>query len=56
MDLELNVVILLKRANVCEKLVESEIEHCAIVVDEEDLKNKINGMRRVVTSQILFNR
>ena len=31
----------------CEKFVENEIEHCAIVVDEEDLKNKINGMRRV---------
>ena len=28
-------------------MVESEIEHCAIVVEEEDLKNKINGMRRV---------
>ncbi|KAK2423380.1 hypothetical protein QL285_033836 [Trifolium repens] len=36
-----------KKANACEKLVESEIEHCAIVVEEEDLKNKINGMRRV---------
>jgi hypothetical protein len=38
---------LVKKANECEKLVESEIEHCAIVVEEEDLKNKINGMRRV---------
>ncbi|KAK2353096.1 hypothetical protein QL285_090761 [Trifolium repens] len=38
---------LVEKANACEKLVESEIEHCAIVVEEEDLKNKINGMRRV---------
>jgi hypothetical protein len=38
---------LVKRANACEKLVESEIEHCAIVVEEEDLKNKVNGTRRV---------
>jgi hypothetical protein len=38
---------LVKRENACEKLVESEIEHCAIVVEEEDLKNKVNGTRRV---------
>ncbi|KAK2391368.1 hypothetical protein QL285_064834 [Trifolium repens] len=36
-----------EKANLCEKLVESEMKYCAIVVEEVDLKNKINGMRRV---------
>ncbi|KAK2367042.1 hypothetical protein QL285_080361 [Trifolium repens] len=38
---------LVDKANACEKLIESEMEHCSIMVEEEDLKNKINGIRRV---------
>ncbi|KAK2386678.1 hypothetical protein QL285_060541 [Trifolium repens] len=38
---------LVEKANLCEKMVESKMEHCAIMVEEEDLKNKINGIRRV---------
>jgi hypothetical protein len=38
---------LVEKANACEKLVESEMEHCAIVIEEEDVKNKINSIRRV---------
>jgi hypothetical protein len=38
---------LVEKANLCEKMVESKMEHCAIIVEEEDLKNKINGIRRV---------
>jgi hypothetical protein len=38
---------LMEKANLCEKLVEMEMEHHAIGVKEETLKTKKNGMRRV---------
>ncbi|MCI34003.1 hypothetical protein A2U01_0055221, partial [Trifolium medium] len=38
---------LVEKANECGKLVEIEMEHHAMVVEQEKLKNKTKGMRRV---------
>jgi hypothetical protein len=38
---------LVEKANECEKLVEMVMEHHAIPIEQEKLKNKKNGMRRV---------